>query len=115
MRPVANIPHWNLTVLDRTQNPQGPVSTDRTRPVVDSLLWNLTGVDRTLALSVRSLDLSSVRSNRTSSPHSNELTGPYGQRPVAPEPASVQYLTLHSLPTLDHMRMKLAPKDLRHI
>ena len=92
-----------LTVLDQTLNLQGPVSTDRTRPVADSLLWNLTGVDRTLALSVQSLDLSSVRSNRTSSPQSNELTGPYGQRPVAPEPASGQSLTLHSLPTLDHL------------
>ena len=54
-RPVALNPYWNLTVLDRTLN-QGPVSTDRTRPVADCLLWNLTGVDRTLVLSVRSLD-----------------------------------------------------------
>ena len=45
-----------LTVLDRTLNPQGPVSTDWTRPVVDSLLWNLTRVDRTLLLYVQSLD-----------------------------------------------------------
>ena len=27
-RPVALNPYWNLTVLDRTLNPQGPVSTD---------------------------------------------------------------------------------------
>ena len=63
-RPVAFFPHWNLTVIDRTLNPQGPVSTDQTRSIVDSLLWNLTGVDRTLTLSIRSLDL---------------------QRPVAPD------------------------------
>ena len=50
-RPVALNPYWNLTGLDRTLNPQGPVSTDQTRPVADSLLWNLTGVDRTLPLS----------------------------------------------------------------
>ena len=37
-RLVALNPYWNLTVLDRTLNPQGPVSTYRTRPVVDSLL-----------------------------------------------------------------------------
>ena len=36
-RPVALNPYWNLTVLDRTLN-QGPISTDRTRLVVDSLL-----------------------------------------------------------------------------
>ena len=53
---VANIPHWYLTVLDQTLNPQGPVSIDRTRPVAEFLLWNLTGVDRTLPLNVRSLD-----------------------------------------------------------
>ena len=46
--PVALNPYWNLTVLDRTMNPQGLV--------IDSLLWNLTGVDRTLVFSVRSLD-----------------------------------------------------------
>ena len=101
-RPVALNPYWNLTVLDRTLN-QGPVSIDRTRPVADCLLWNLTGVDRTLPLSVRSLDHSSVRSHQTGSPQSNELTGPCGQRPVALEPASGQHLTLHSLPTLEHM------------
>ena len=55
-RPVVFFPHWNLTVLDRTLNPQGPVSTDRTRPVADFLFWNLIGVDRTLDLSVWSLD-----------------------------------------------------------
>ena len=55
-RPVLFFPHWMFTVLDRTLDPQGPVSTDRTRPVVDSLFWNLTGVDWTLPLSVRSLD-----------------------------------------------------------
>ena len=65
--PVALNPYWNLTVLDRTTNPQGPIITDRTRPVKDSLLWNLTGVDRTLPFSVRSLDHSSVRSHRTQS------------------------------------------------
>ena len=54
-RPVALNPYWNLTVLDWTMNPQGPVE--------DSLFWNLTGVDRTLPLSVRSLDHSSVRSH----------------------------------------------------
>ena len=102
-RPVAFYPHWNFTVLDQTLNPQGPVSTDRTRPVADILFWNLTGVDRTLDLSVRSLDHSSIRSRQTQCPWSNELTGPCGQRPVAPEPASGQHLTLHSLPTLDHM------------
>ena len=59
-RPVALNPYWNLTELDRTLNPQGPVSTDRTRPVTDSLLWNLTGVDRTLPLSVRSLNRPSL-------------------------------------------------------
>ena len=48
MRPVTLNPYWNLTVLDRTLNPQGPVRTDRTRPVTNSLLWNLTRVDRTL-------------------------------------------------------------------
>ena len=64
-RPVPFFPHWMLIVLDRTLNPLGPVSTDRTRPVTDSLLWNLTGVDWTLPLSVRSLDLSSVRLHRT--------------------------------------------------
>ena len=111
---VALNPHWNLTVLDRTLNPQGPVSTYRTRSVTDSLLWNLTGVDRTLPLNVWSLDHSSVRSHQTGSPQSNELTGPCGQRPVAPEPASGQCLTLHSLPTFEHMWMKFAPKDLRH-
>ena len=37
-RPVALNPYWNLTVLDRTTNPQGPVSTDRMRLVKDSLL-----------------------------------------------------------------------------
>ena len=47
-RPVALNPYWNLTILDRTLNLQGPVA--------DSLLWNLTGVDRTLPLSVRSRD-----------------------------------------------------------
>ena len=56
MRLVANIPHWNLIVLNRTLNPQGPVSTDRTRSVEEILLWNLTGVDWMLVLSVRSLD-----------------------------------------------------------
>ena len=84
-------------------NPQGPVSTDRTCPVEEFLLWNLTGVDRTLVLSIRSHDLFSVQSNRTSSPQSNELTRPCGQRLVATEPASGQSLTLHSLPTLDHL------------
>ena len=53
-RPVTLNPYWYLTILDRTLNPQGPVSTDRTCPVVEFLLWNLTGVDRTLVLSVRS-------------------------------------------------------------
>ena len=101
-RSVAFLPHWMLTVLDRTLNLQGPVSIDRTRPVADSLLWNLTGVDRTLPLSVWSLDHSSVRSHQTGSPQSNELTGPCGQRPVTPEPTSDQYLTLQSLPTFDH-------------
>ena len=62
-RPVSFFPHWMLTVLDRTLDPQGPVSTDRTRPVIDSLFWNLTGVDRMLPLSVRSLDHST--SDRT--------------------------------------------------
>jgi len=66
-RPVALNSHWMLTVLNRTLDPQGPVSTDRSRPVVEFLLWNLTGVDRTLPLSVRSLDHSSVRSHRTQS------------------------------------------------
>ena len=66
-RPVALNPYWNLTVLDQTLNPQGLVSTDRTRLVADSLLWNLTGVDRMLPLSVRSLDHSSVRSHQTQS------------------------------------------------
>ena len=66
-RPVALNPHWMLTVLDRTLNPQGPVSTDRTRLVADSLLWNLTGVDWTLPHSVRSLDHSSIRSCQTQS------------------------------------------------
>ena len=56
MRPVTLNPYWNLTVLDRMLNPQGPVSIDRTRPVVDFLHLNLIGVDRTLPLSVRSLD-----------------------------------------------------------
>ena len=56
MRPVPFFPHWMLTVLDRTLDPQGLVITDRTRPVVDLLFWNLTGVDRTLPLNVRSLD-----------------------------------------------------------
>ena len=93
--PVTLNPYWNLTVLDRTLNPQGPVA--------DFLLWNLTGVDRTLDLSVRPLDLFSVRSRQTQSPWSNELTGPCGQHPVAPKLASGQYLTLHSLLTLDHM------------
>ena len=37
-RPVAFFPHWMLTVLDRTLDPQGPVSIDRMRPVTDSLL-----------------------------------------------------------------------------
>ena len=37
-RPVTDSLLWNLTGVDRTLNPQGPVSTDRTRPVVDSLL-----------------------------------------------------------------------------
>ena len=37
-RPVPFFPHWMLTVLDRTLDPQGPISTDRTRPVADSLL-----------------------------------------------------------------------------
>ena len=46
-----------LTGLDRTLDTQGPVSTDRTRPVALSQVWTLTGVDRTLALSVRSHDL----------------------------------------------------------
>ena len=58
-RPVALNPHWNLTVLDRTMNPQGLV--------IDSLLWNLTRVDRMLSLSIRSLDHSSFRSHRTQS------------------------------------------------
>ena len=102
-RPVALNPHWNLTVLDRTLNPLGPVSTDRTRLVAEFLFWNLTGVDRTLDLSVRSLDHSSIRSRRTQSPWSNELTGPCGQCPVAPKPASGQYLTLHSLPTRSYV------------
>ena len=66
-RPVALSPYWNLTVLDRTLNTQGPVSTDRMRPVADSLLWNLTRVDRMLPLSVWSLDLSSVRSHQMQS------------------------------------------------
>ena len=35
-RPVPFFPHWMLTVLDRTLDPQGPVSTDRTHSVVDS-------------------------------------------------------------------------------
>ena len=48
MRPVPFFPHWMLTILDRTLDPQGPVA--------EFLLWNLTGVDRTLVLSVRSLD-----------------------------------------------------------
>ena len=62
-RPVPFFPHWMLSVLDRTLDPQGPVSTDRTRPVADSLFWNHTGVDWTLPLSVRSLDHSA--SSRT--------------------------------------------------
>jgi hypothetical protein len=37
------------------------------------------------------------------------------QRPVAPMPAFGQYLTLHLLPTLDHIWIKFAPMDLRHI
>ena len=53
-RLVALNPHWNLIVLDRTLDTQGPVSIDRTRPVTLSQVWTLTGVDRTLALSVRS-------------------------------------------------------------
>ena len=32
-RPVAFFPYWMLTVLDRTLDPQGPVNIDRTRPV----------------------------------------------------------------------------------
>ena len=56
-RPVPFFPHWMLTVLDRTLDPQGPVSTDRTRPVAFFPHWNLTGVDRKLALNVRSVDL----------------------------------------------------------
>ena len=55
-RPVPFFPYWMLTVLDQTLDPQGPVSTDRMRPVADSLFWNLTGVDRMLPLNVRSLD-----------------------------------------------------------
>ena len=66
-RPVALNPYWNLTILNRTLNPQGPVSTDQTRPVADFLLWNFTGVDQMLPFSVWSLDLSSVRSHRTQS------------------------------------------------
>ena len=46
-----------LTVIDRTLDTQGPVTTDRTRPVALSQVWTLTGVDRTLALSVWSHDL----------------------------------------------------------
>ena len=37
-RPVALNPHWNLTVLDRTLDPQGLISIDRTRSVEDFLL-----------------------------------------------------------------------------
>ena len=48
MRPVPFSPHWMLTVLDRTLDPQGPVSTDRTRPVTFFPHWNLTVLDRTL-------------------------------------------------------------------
>ena len=48
---------WMLTVIDRTLDTQGPVTTDRTRPVTLSQVWTLTGVDRTLAPSVRSHDL----------------------------------------------------------
>ena len=46
-----------LTVNDRMLDTQGPVTTDRTRPVTLSQVWTLTGVDRTLVLSVRSHDL----------------------------------------------------------
>ena len=35
------------------------------------------------------------------------------QRLVTPKPASGQYLTIHSLPTHNHMWMKFAPIDLR--
>ena len=56
-RPDASGRSWMLTVNDRTLDTQGPVTTDRTRPVTLSQVWTLTGVDRTLVLSVRSLDL----------------------------------------------------------
>ena len=65
-RPVPFFPHWMLTVLDRMLDPQGPVSIDRTRPVADFLFWNLTGVDQTLDLSVRSLDHSASGHTRRS-------------------------------------------------
>ena len=54
-------PHSSENVL--TGRWQGPITTDRTRPVANIPHWNLTGVDQTLVLSVRSLDLYSVRSN----------------------------------------------------
>ena len=57
-----------LTVLDRTLDPQGLVSIDRSRPVAEFLLWNLTGVDRTLGLSVWSLHLSAFGHFQTTSP-----------------------------------------------
>ena len=36
-RPVPFFPHWMLSVLDRTLDPLGPVSTDQTRSVTDLL------------------------------------------------------------------------------
>ena len=50
---------------------------------------------------------------QTTSAWSNELTKLYCQCSVTPGPASGQYLTLHSLPTQNHMWMKFAPIDLR--
>ena len=63
-RPIALNPHWMLTVLDRTLDPQGLVRIDRPRPIIDSLFWNLAGVDRTLVPSVRSLNHSAYGRTR---------------------------------------------------
>ena len=78
-----------------------------TCPVMIFPLWDLTRNDRTLALSVRSLHLSA--SGRARWNHLGQMNWP------DPEPASGQYLTLHSLPTLDLIWMKFAPLDLRAI
>ena len=63
-RPDAFGRSWMLTINNRTLDTQGPVTTDRTRPVTLSQVWTLTEVDRTLALSVRSHDLPASGHNR---------------------------------------------------